>query len=104
MLLVGTILGGCGAPLLAQAAAQPAPAAPATAAPATAQPVLAAPTAPRPAQTGTIRSIVVTGAERLEPETIRSYANLSPGQTYTAEALDTALKALYATELFADVQ
>ena len=43
------------------------------------------------------------GAERLEPETVISYANLAPGQTYTAETLDTALKDLYATELFADV-
>jgi outer membrane protein insertion porin family len=90
MLLVGTILGGMGAPLMAQAVAPPAPA--------------PAPAAPRAATSGTIRSISVTGAERLEPETIRSYANLSPGQTYTAETLDTALKDLYATELFADVQ
>ena len=43
------------------------------------------------------------GNERLEPETVRSYANLSPGQTYTPATLDTALKDLYATELFTDV-
>jgi outer membrane protein insertion porin family len=104
MLLVGTILGGWGLPLMAQDALAPAPA-PVAAQPVAAQPVAAqpAPTA-RPASSGTIRSISVTGAERLEPETIRSYANLTPGQTYTAETLDTALKDLYATELFADVQ
>ena len=96
MLFVGTILGGWSIALLAQAT--PAPVAPETA------PVIAAPVAPRAATSGTIRSISVTGAERLESETIRSYANLSPGQTYTAETLDTALKDLYATELFADVQ
>ncbi len=96
MLLVGTILGGCGAPLLAQETAPPATVA--TTAP-TAVPV----TQPA-ASAGTIRSISVSGAERLEPETIRSYANLAPGQTYTAETLDVALKALYETELFADVQ
>jgi outer membrane protein insertion porin family len=45
----------------------------------------------------------VRGNQRLEPETIRAYANLSPGQTYTAETLDQALKDLYATQLFADV-
>ena len=50
-----------------------------------------------------IRSISVRGNQRLEPETIRAYANLSPGQTYTAVALDQALKDLYATQLFADV-
>lgn len=98
MLLVGTILGGSSIPLLAQTA----PVAPSAAAPAVTMP--AAPATPRVASSGTIRSIVVRGAERLEAETIRSYANLSPGQTYTAETLDTALKDLYATELFADVQ
>jgi outer membrane protein insertion porin family len=51
-----------------------------------------------------IRSIAVRGNQRLEPETIRAYANLSPGQTYTAQSLDQALKDLYATQLFADVQ
>jgi outer membrane protein insertion porin family len=100
MLLVGTILGGWSVPLLAQ---QAAPTAPVQAAPSAASPT-AAPSAAPAAISGTIRSISVSGAERLEPETIRSYANLSPGQTYTAETLDTALKDLYATELFADVQ
>jgi outer membrane protein insertion porin family len=51
----------------------------------------------------TIRSILVRGNQRLEPETIRAYANLSPGQTYTAATLDQALKDLFATQLFADV-
>ena len=100
LLLVGTALGASATPLLAQAApaAAPAPVAAATA-PAAAPTVntVAAPS------TGTIRSIKVVGAERLEPETIRSYANLVPGQTYTTETLDTALKDLYATELFSDV-
>jgi outer membrane protein insertion porin family len=73
--------------------------------PAATQPVPAAPAAPvsaAPAQ-GVIRSIQVVGAERLEPETVRSYGNLSPGLEYNAETLDQALKDLYATELFADV-
>ena len=43
------------------------------------------------------------GSQRLEPETIRAYASLAPGQTYTAATLDQALKDLYATQLFADV-
>src|SRR5688500_1778506 len=88
MLLVGTILGGWSAPLLAQATTAPPQAAP----------------APAPAaRSGVIRSIAVRGNERLEPETVRAYANLNPGETYTAATLDTALKDLYATELFADV-
>ena len=94
MLLVGTMLGGVSSPLLAQDAAQ-------SAAPAAAQ---AAPVqVNRAPVTGMIRSISVRGAERLEPATVISYSNLSPGQEYTAESLDTALKDLYATELFSDV-
>ena len=49
-----------------------------------------------------IRSIAVRGNQRLEPETIRAYANLRPGETYTADTLDQALHDLYATQLFAD--
>ena len=126
VLLVSTILGGWSAPILAQDASaqapaeqqpaptqspaptdqtpaptetQPAPVA-SQPAPGPAQPVVAAPVAPT---TGTIRSIRVAGAERIEPETVRSYSNLVPGQQYTAESLDQALKDLFATELFADV-
>jgi len=98
LFLAGTVLGGWAAPVLAQEGSAPtAPAAEVQPAPAPAPPA-AAPSTP-----GTIRSISVRGAERLEPATVISYSNLSPGQTYTAEALDTALKDLYATELFADV-
>jgi outer membrane protein insertion porin family len=104
LLLAGTILGGWTAPALAQeapAAPQPAPEvqqpAPQAQQPA---PVLT----PTAQATGTIRSIRVAGSERLEPETVRSYSNLVPGQEYTAETLDQALKDLYATELFADAE
>ncbi|HEX6662022.1 MAG TPA: POTRA domain-containing protein, partial [Sphingomicrobium sp.] len=92
LLLVGTVLAGSAAPLMAQTdPLQPAPEAPP-----------APPPAPAPAERSIV-SIRVTGNQRLEPETIRAYANLSPGQTYTAETLDQALKDLYATQLFADV-
>jgi outer membrane protein insertion porin family len=104
-LLVGTILGGAAAPALAQQAAQtPAPAQ--TPTPAPAQPP-AAPAAQAPAAglpgTGIIRSIAVTGNQRLEPETVISYIKLRAGETYTPERGDEALKDLFATELFADV-
>nr|WP_246047739.1 POTRA domain-containing protein [Hankyongella ginsenosidimutans] len=57
-----------------------------------------------PAQSlGVIRSILVTGNERLEPETVRSYIDLRVGAQYDREALDIALKKLYGTDLFADV-
>ena len=110
VLLVGTILGGWSAPLIAQDTASPdsAQQPPAQTAPQTAAPVPQ--TAPprttlltAPESTGTIRSLAVKGNQRLEAATILSYANLQPGQTYTADTLDQALKDLYATELFADV-
>jgi len=94
VLLVGTMLGGWTAPALAQDTQAPA------------DQLAPTPPAPPPAAAPSsrmIRSIAVRGNQRLEPETIRSYANLSPGQTYTAETLDQALKDLYATQLFADV-
>jgi outer membrane protein insertion porin family len=94
LLLVGTALGSWSGPLFAQDA----PPNPGMTTPAAT--IAPAPAAPR---SGVIRSIAVRGNERLEPETVRAYANLSPGQTYTAASLDTALKDLYATELFADV-
>lgn len=61
----------------------------------------AAPAAP---QEETIRTIRVTGAQRLEPQTVMSYIKLRAGQPYTKAAADEALKDLYETELFADVQ
>ena len=57
-----------------------------------------------PPTTGVVKSITVEGAQRLEPDTVRSYIDLKPGDSYNREALDRALKALFATELFADVQ
>ena len=110
LLLVGTVLGGSATPLLAQATP-----APEQQQPATGMPMPAPTTPPATAQQPTpgaltaapvertIHSITVRGNQRLEAETIRAYANLAPGQTYTAEKLDQALKDLYATQLFADV-
>ncbi len=62
--------------------------------------------APAPAAPGgeAIRTLTVTGAQRLEPGTILSYTRLRAGQNYTQAAADQALKDLFATELFADVQ
>jgi outer membrane protein insertion porin family len=58
--------------------------------------------APRAAQI--IKSINVTGSQRLEPDTVRSYVKLRAGQPYTTESLDQAIRDLFDTELFADAQ
>ena len=91
-LLAGTMLAGMPLAAFAQAAA---PAA-APAAAAEASPIVAAPV--------TISSVTVSGAQRLEADTIRSYVQLRPGQIYSQALADQALKDLYATELFSEVQ
>jgi outer membrane protein insertion porin family len=53
--------------------------------------------------TETIQSISVTGTQRLEADTVRSYIKLRNGQPWTQAGADQALKDLFATELFADV-
>jgi len=84
-LLGGTMLAGMPAAAMAQDSAPP-----------------PAVETPAPAQEQVIRSIVVNGAQRLEPSTILSYIQLRTGQVYTAAAADQALKDLAATELFSD--
>ncbi|MDQ8754831.1 outer membrane protein assembly factor BamA [Sphingosinicella sp. LHD-64] len=100
VLLVGTVLGGLSAPAAAQQVAQPAPAAPAPQAEQI--PQLSPPSPAEPSRT--IRTVTVSGNQRIEPETVLSYTSLRPGEPYTQERLDDALRDLYATELFADVQ
>jgi outer membrane protein insertion porin family len=91
LLLTGTMLAG---PALAQGVPPPAVPAPAVPAPA----AEAAPVA------ATVRSITVTGNQRLEAQTILSYLRLRVGQPYDRATLDQALKDLAATELFKDFQ
>jgi outer membrane protein insertion porin family len=90
LLLGTTILAGTSSAALAQAAA------PAVPAPTLSAEPLAA--------VETIQSITVAGAQRLESDTIRSYIKLRIGQPYTQASADQALKDLFATELFSDVQ
>ncbi|MGE5202558.1 MAG: outer membrane protein assembly factor BamA, partial [Acidobacteriota bacterium] len=73
----------------------PAPAAPA------ARPPAAAPQLP--AAGGRVSEVRVEGTERIEPETVRSYLLVQPGDPFDADRIDRSLKALFATGLFADV-
>ena len=50
-----------------------------------------------------IREIQIRGAERVEPATIESYLDLNVGDPMTRETLDSGLKSLFSTGLFADV-
>ena len=51
-----------------------------------------------------VRDIRVEGAQRIEPSTIMSYFTMRVGDEITQENLDSSLKNLFATGLFADVQ
>ena len=58
-----------------------------------------------PAEAGlTTSSIVVQGNRRVEADTVRSYFKVAPGEHLDAAKIDAALKALYASGLFQDVQ
>ena len=52
---------------------------------------------------GTIGDIRIEGVQRIEPETVRSYLLIQPGEAWDDERVDKSLKALFATGLFADV-
>lgn len=100
-LMLGTVLGGVGMPALAQTAEEGA----VQTEPAddTAPPSTIAPAADS-FTTGIVRTIRVEGSQRIEPDTVRSYIELSPGDRYSRETLDEALRDLFETELFADVE
>ncbi len=107
LLLAGTMLGGLWtAPAAAQDQPEGAPASAPQASPAPAPALPAAPAAtPSPvAAERVIRSMTVEGSQRLEAGTVLSYTRLRIGSSYTRETLDDALKDLYASELFANVE
>ena len=59
---------------------------------------------PAAAQSGDfVREIIVEGAQRIEPETVRSYLLIREGDRFDAKRIDRSLKSLFATGLFADV-
>ena len=47
--------------------------------------------------------VEVSGSQRIEPDTIRSYMTIRPGDLYNEEVVDQSLKILFNTGLFADV-
>ena len=101
-LLISTMLAG---PALAQRpsrpdAPPPTPSAEAEAAAAASRTERALPATA--ANAGIVRSVLIRGTERLEAETVRSYLNLNIGDRYDRDRTDQALKALFASELFAD--
>ena len=62
-----------------------------------------APTSEGISSGGTIEEIRVEGTQRVEPETVRSYMQIGPGDKFDSERLNESLKSLFATGLFSDV-
>jgi outer membrane protein insertion porin family len=56
------------------------------------------------AQTGIVRQIDVRGTERIDQATILSYLPIAPGDSVDPAKIDAAVKALFKTDLFSDVQ
>ncbi len=54
-------------------------------------------------QGGTIREITVSGNQRVESETVKTYLSVAEGDAFDDAKIDKSLKALFATGLFADV-
>lgn len=52
---------------------------------------------------GIIREIRIEGTQRIEPETVRSYMRLNPGDPFDPLRIDQSLKNIFSTGLFADV-
>jgi outer membrane protein insertion porin family len=52
---------------------------------------------------GIIKEIRIEGTQRIEPETVRSYMRVNPGDPFDPLRLDQSLKNLFSTGLFADV-
>ncbi len=59
--------------------------------------------APSAIEGGSIQEIRIEGAERVEPDTVKSYLQIQPGDPYDSQKADASLKALFATGLFSDV-
>jgi outer membrane protein insertion porin family len=52
---------------------------------------------------GVIDEIRIEGTQRIEPETVRSYMRINPGDPFDPIRLDKSLKNIFSTGLFADV-
>ena len=55
------------------------------------------------AQSSAVRQILIEGAQRIDPDTVKSYILIREGDNFDAVRLDKSLKSLFSTGLFADV-
>ncbi len=55
------------------------------------------------AEAAVIRNVVVRGATRVSPETVRANVSIVPGKTFSNADIDESIRRLYATGYFSDV-
>ncbi|CDX49403.1 Outer membrane protein assembly factor BamA [Mesorhizobium plurifarium] len=56
------------------------------------------------AEAAVISRVEVSGNQRVDAETIRNYISIKPGKPFSSSDIDDAVKALFGTGLFSDVQ
>lgn len=99
--LLGVLLISNQGPVLAQSVPTIVPPAPRVGAPSVSP--RTAPSVPHRAGQPIVAEISIEGAQRIEPETVRSYMVIKEGDPFDSARINQSLKALFATGLFADV-
>ncbi|MER8990308.1 outer membrane protein assembly factor BamA [Mesorhizobium sp. M0074] len=56
------------------------------------------------AEAAVVSRVEVTGNQRVDADTIRNYVAIKPGKAFSSSDIDDAVKALFGTGLFSDVQ
>ncbi|CAH2404680.1 outer membrane protein assembly factor BamA [Mesorhizobium escarrei] len=56
------------------------------------------------AEAAVVSRVEVSGNQRVDADTIRNYVTIKPGQPFSSSDIDDAVKALFGTGLFSDVQ
>ncbi|RWC49400.1 MAG: outer membrane protein assembly factor BamA [Mesorhizobium sp.] len=56
------------------------------------------------AEAAVVSRVEVSGNQRIDAETIRNYITIKPGKAFSSSDIDSAVKALFGTGLFSDVQ
>ncbi|RWN15903.1 MAG: outer membrane protein assembly factor BamA [Mesorhizobium sp.] len=56
------------------------------------------------AEAAVVSRVEVSGNQRIDAETIRNYITIKPGKAFSSSDIDGAVKALFGTGLFSDVQ
>lgn len=56
------------------------------------------------AEAAVVSRVEVSGNQRMDAETIRNYITIKPGKPFSSADIDAAVKALFGTGLFSDVQ